>query len=109
MIAVEVSDQDGVDAVTVDPRRLHRRQGGRAAVDQERAAAVARSGADMEAGVQPPAAAEGVSAAQEPYPHSLCHPPRSRSEERRVGRECVSTYRSRRSPSPSKKKTEYHT
>src|SRR3546814_20178377 len=33
----------------------------------------------------------------------------TRSEERRVGNECVSTFRSRWSPYPYKKKTKYHT
>ncbi|MGY3272706.1 hypothetical protein ACVJ5M_000303 [Bradyrhizobium sp. S3.7.6] len=59
MVAVEMRDENEVDLVAVDLESLQRRQGRRAAIDQE----VGRAPRDVEAGVEPAARAEGVAAA----------------------------------------------
>jgi hypothetical protein len=49
MIAVEMGDEDEIDLVAIDLQPLQRRQGLRAAIDQE----IRRAPRDVEAGVEP--------------------------------------------------------
>src|SRR3546814_19152782 len=59
--------------------------------------------------LQRPRHHQGLLPAECRYPHGQCAGDRDRSEERRVGKECVSTCRSRWSPYHYKKKKENKT
>src|SRR2546425_9338408 len=70
MIAVEMRDEDGADAVGIDAEPPHRDHARGAALDQERAG----GRLDEKAGVEPSAAAEGVAAPEELKSHQRFHP-----------------------------------
>ena len=84
VIAVEVRQQDNIDVRGLDLEPLHRDERGGAAVD-EQALSVRLIGAHVDAGLEPPSAAEGVVAPQKPYVHfSYANPPESSEYEATV-------------------------
>jgi hypothetical protein len=64
VVAVQVGQHDGADAVRVDPLAAQRGEAGRAAVDEG-----VRRVAERDAGLEAPAGAERVTAADDGHPH----------------------------------------
>ena len=76
MVAVQVRQHDSVERIEIDGRALQRHQRRRAAVDEEAAVGAAH----QEAGIEPAAAAEGVTAADEGQLHALFRQPHARTQ-----------------------------
>src|SRR5437773_2216762 len=81
MIAVQMRDEDGADAIGIDVEPSHRDHARGAALDEERA----RGRLHEEAGVESSAAPEGVAASEKPEPHGGIHRTRRRSTMLRLG------------------------
>ena len=65
MVAMQMADHDGIDRGEIDRRLFQRDQARGAAIDQETTACAGH----QKAGIEPPAAAEGVAAANEAKLH----------------------------------------
>ena len=65
MVAMQVAEDDGIDAVRVDAARMKRDVRGRAAIDEE----FLSGGLKMKAGIESPAGAERIAASYDGEPH----------------------------------------